>query len=218
MKQILALITVISISYNLRAQQNTEPIKNPPINMEILVSNRGVGFQLMVNKKIQSIPKLGFFSVTNVVGEWGSRNSKDYMTQGNLTYKIIKGFDVVGGFHMTNASGFRPTAGLMYSYKKSDFMFVVYPRIDLMKNGVIEGFALIEYKPRINNNWKLYTRIQALYGQTLNLDLHARSYLVARLGLSYREFNFGIGTNLDRYGSMKKNINSFGVFFSVVLF
>ncbi|MDG4950753.1 hypothetical protein NLM59_07435 [Weeksellaceae bacterium KMM 9724] len=216
-KNLLTLLMFLTL-HSLWAQESPQPVKNPPVNLETLISDRGVSVDLMVNKKFQSIPRLGFFSVTNVVGEWDQREIKDLMTQGQLTYQIIKGLDVLAGFHVTNVTGFRPTAGLMYSYKTPEFLLVVSPRVDLMKDGVIEGLTILEYTPKINDNWNLYTRLQALYGQNLNPDSHARSYIQARAGVNYKEFKFGVGTNLDRYGPMKENINSFGAFLGVALF
>lgn len=214
----LFTLLLISAASDLSAQEQPNPVKNPPVNVETLFSNRGVAFQMMVNKKMQSIPRLGFFSVTTLVGEWDQQAVKDFMSQGNLTFQIVEGLDVLGGFHVTNASGFRPTAGLMYSYKQQDFMFVINTRADLISNGVIEGLTILEYQPEISEQWRLYTRLQGLYGHTLNADTHARSYVIARAGLSYREFTFGLGTNLDWYGPVKQNINSYGAFFSMSLF
>ncbi|WP_313115275.1 hypothetical protein [Aequorivita sediminis] len=53
--------------------------------METIASNRSVGFQLMVNKKIQSVP--------NLVGERDNEVNKDYMAQGNFTYNRVKSLD-----------------------------------------------------------------------------------------------------------------------------
>lgn len=194
------------------------PVRNPPINMESLFSNRGVAYQLMINKKLQSIPRLGFFSVTNLVGEWDQRQVDDYMTQGNLTFQIVKGLDIASGFHVTSVGGFRPTASLMYAYARPDFLLVLSPRADLMEYGAIEGLALMEYKPKLNDEWRVYTRLQGLYAHTPKPDIHARSYIMLSAGLSYKEFNFGVGSNFDWYGPMKMNKNSYGAFISMQLF
>ncbi|NLA24791.1 MAG: hypothetical protein GX879_07485 [Bacteroidales bacterium] len=217
-KHFFLFILILIYAQVVFSQEQTKLIKNPPINVEALVSNRGIAFQQMANKKMQSLPRLGFFNVINFVGEWDTPIANDLMTQGNITFQIIKGLDIMAGFHLTSVTGFRPTTGLMYSYAKPDFTFVVNPRFDLMKNGIFETFSLIEYRPKINDIWGIYSRLQGVYGHTLNDNTHARSYVVARIGLSYREFNFGLGTNLDWYGPTKANINSFGGFLAVALF
>lgn len=60
--------------------------------------------------------------------------------------------------------------------------------------------------------------LQMLYGFIPQWGDHARSYLIARVGLSYREFTFGAGSNIDYYGPARQNENNFGLFLSVQLF
>lgn len=97
------------ISRNAVGQEESQiPVINPPINTEVLVSNRGLTFQMIIDKKISSIPKLGFFSVTSLVGEWGEDQIGDYMTQASLTYELVKGLKLAGGFHVTPVKGMRP--------------------------------------------------------------------------------------------------------------
>jgi len=200
--------------------QNTEDtaFRNPPINAEVLLSNRGMTFQAIIDKKFVSAPKFGFFSVTNLVGEWDTNQVNDYMTQASLTYDLFKGFKLTGGFHTSSGTGMRPTVGVMYNYANQDWLIVAYPRVDLSKASNVEGLVLVEYKPKINDNWRLYSRIQCLYAYTMNIEKHTRSYIQARAGLSYKEFTFGVGTNIDYYGPIKHNENSFGGFVSVLLF
>lgn len=207
------------IGRNATAQENPKiPVVNPPINTELLFSNRGVAFQMIIDKKINSIPKLGFFSVTSLVGEWDNDQINDYMTQASLTYEIVKGLKVAGGFHVTPVKGMRPIAGLIYSKANPTWLFVANSRIDFSKDTNIEGMFLVEYKPKINDNWRFYSRIQALYEYSTVIDMQTRSYVMGRAGLSYKEITFGVGTNIDYYGPEKHNENSIGGFLSFLLF
>ncbi|QFG53889.1 hypothetical protein [Chryseobacterium sp.] len=47
--------------------QETEanPIQNPPVNVEEMTGNRGVSFQMILDKKLRSVPQIGFFGVTD---------------------------------------------------------------------------------------------------------------------------------------------------------
>ena len=202
----------------LRAQSAPPTVKNPPVNVEVMFSNRGTAFQMLVNKKTQSMPRVGFFSVTNLLGQWDSRQVSDHMTQGSLTYELLKGLSLAGGFHLTPATGFRPSAALMYGYSNPNLTLVVNPRADLVKNGALENLFIVEYKPELGKVLRAYSRIQGLYVYLPKADAHARSYLMLRAGLLYKEFNFGLGANLDRYGPSKIRKNSFGGFFSMRLF
>lgn len=119
------------ISWNTYSQEEVAiPVQNPPINTELLFSNRGMAFQMIIDKKFKTIPKLGFFNVTSLVGEWDNDKINDYMTQSSLTYEIVKGLKLAGGFHITPVKGMRPIAGLIYTKANRTWLFVANSRID----------------------------------------------------------------------------------------
>lgn len=214
-----ALLGPILILTTLFAKaQETVTIKNPPINMEAFAGTRALACQMMINKKLQSIPALGFFSVTNIQPEWSKPKMDDYMVQGNLTYSFIKGIDLSGGFIWNPVDGIRPSAGLIFSYGNPDLLAVVNPRIDLSKNANFDALALVEYKPAINEKLRLYTRLQGLYTHNLGYDFHSRSYVMLRAGFSYKDITLGAATNFDWYGPIKSNKNNFGGFVALNLF
>lgn len=195
-----------------------QPLHNPPVNTEFLFGGRGMANQNIIIKKMQSIPKLGFFSITYFTAEWNTDQVSDYMLQGNLSYQLFKGFDLTAGFHFTHPTGIRPSAGIMYSYANPTWLLVVAPRAYIDNAANIEGLALLEYKPKLSDKWKLYSRFQGNYNLTAKGSIHDRSYIWLRAGLSYNEFTFGAGANFDYYGPMKHNENNVGAFISANLF
>ncbi len=212
------ILLITAVSWNTYSQQAaTDPIKNPPITTEALFGNRGMSFQMIIDKKFQSVPRLGFFSVTNLVGEWDNNRIEDYMTQANLTFEFAKGFKLTGGFHVTPVTGIRPTAGVMYTYANPDWLVVVNSRTDLSQDINVEGLVLVEYKPKINDKWRFYSRLQGLYEYNTVIEKHYRSYIVARAGVSIKEFTFGAGANIDYYGPAEHNENNVGGFLSFQL-
>lgn len=212
------LLTLFTTTEGSAQQSNIPHVSNPPINIEALFSNRGMTYQMIIDKRFRTNTKFGFFAVTNLVGEWRNNAVSDHMTQANLTYEITKGLQLSGGFHITTVTGIRPSAGLIYSMHSKDWLLVTNARVDLAQDANIEGLAIVEYKPLINDKWKFYSRLQGLYAQTPSIGQHARSYIMARAGFSIKEFTFGIGTNIDYYGSIKHNENSVGAFISCLLF
>lgn len=205
--------------FSARAQETTTPVtKNPPIFMETFAGDRALAYQMIIDKKLQSVPKLGFFGVTNIQPEWGEPRMNDYMVQGNLTYSIIRGIDLSSGFIWNPIDGIRPTAGVIFSYGNPKLLAVVNPRVDLSENANFDALALVEYKPEINAKLTFYTRIQGLYTHQLGYDYHSRSYVMLRAGLTYRDITFGGAANFDWYGPMKINKNNFGGFVAVNLF
>ncbi len=201
-----------------RSQEQTEKANTTPIGVELLLSNRGATFQSIVNKSFRSLPRLGFFGVTNFVAEWRTNQLSDYMTQGSLSFQVYKGFNLNAGFHLSNATGVRPSLGLMYSFADKTWLVVINPRVDIFRNANAEGLLLAEYKPQLKPDLQLYSRVQLLYGETIRLGLHARSYFTGRLGVSWKEFTLGAGTSIDYYGPERQNFNSYGVFLAVQLF
>lgn len=219
----IALMVFLLGAKIIYAQKDTvisKPVefKNPPVNMETVFGHTGMAYQLMVNKKLKTVPKLGFFSITSIIGSWDKDDFEGVMTQGLLTYRLIKGLDAVAGFHYTDITGLRPTAGAIYTYASKNVLVVANPRIDLTKDAYAETMVFVEYKPSINNNWKLYTRVQGLYGFAVNNGDHGRSYLLTRLGATTKEFSFGLAANFDRFGPFKASQSNYGVFVAASLF
>ena len=214
-----AIVMILFIvSRNAHSQERkVNQVMNPPVNTELLFSNRGLAFQMIVDKKFNSYPKFGIFSVTYLVGEWGEDSINDYMTQSSVTYEIMKGLKLATGFHVTTVKGMRPIAGLIYTVSNQTWLLVANTRIDFSKDTNLEGLFILEFKPEINEKWRFYSRIQSLYEYNTAIDSQTRSYIMARAGLSYKEFSFGLGSNLDYYGAEKININSFGAFLGILL-
>ena len=220
MKNIKTAILAISLlfaSLSIKSQEELT-IKNPPIFIEAFTGNRGFGYQMLINKKIQSVPKFGFFSFTSLQSEWGESLMNDYIVQGNLTYNIIKGIDLSSGFNWNPIDGIRPSAGVLLSYGNPNLLSIVNPRIDLTKNPNFDVFGMVEYKPNINERIELYTRLQGLYSRNLGHDIHARSYIMLRAGLTFKDITLGVASNLDWYGPLKQNESNFGGFIALNLF
>lgn len=220
-KNIVKTVVLVSVSLFATAQAKPQPsplVKNPPIAMEAFAGHRAFSYQMIVNKKLQSVPGLGFFGVTNFQAEWGTPQINDYMLQGNLTYSFIKGFDVTGGFIWNPVDGIRPSAGIMYTYGSPDLLIVANPRIDLSENANTDLLALIEYKPALSEKLRLYSRAQGLYTYNLGHEFHARSYAMFRAGITVRDVSFGFAANFDFYGPTKHHEYNMGGFVLVNLF
>lgn len=212
----IALFLIGQIGYSQTGDLNIHP--NPPINTEILLGNRGANFQMIINKGLKTAPKFGIFAVTNLVAEWNTNQVSDHMTQASLTFEITKGLKVGAGFHLTPITGIRPSGSLMYSFANKEWLLVVNSRVDLSQDINVEGLSLIEYKPKITEKIRFYSRIQSLYSYNTSIQKHSRSYVFARAGITLNEFSFGIGGNMDYYGPLQHNENNVGVFVNCLLF
>lgn len=203
---------IIWLAPDIRAQNN------PPVLAEAMIGSEGAVIQILADKKSQSIPRLGFFTVTYVMSDWEVRDPADIMHQAGLTMKIAKGLDLVGGYHYTAVTGFRPSAALKYTFHRKNWLWVLNPRIDLTDDTNYEVFTNLQYAPPIGNHWKFLTKLQGLYVLSVKENIHQRSYALARIGLRYKEFAFGPGLNFDYFGPTKDRIINAGVFLSADLF
>lgn len=79
-KLLLGKALLMSV-FSAKAQETTTPnTNNPPIFMETFAGDRAMTYQMIINKKLQSVPKLGFFGVTNIQPEWRIKNERLYGT------------------------------------------------------------------------------------------------------------------------------------------
>ncbi|KIA83055.1 hypothetical protein OA84_05725 [Kaistella solincola] len=203
---------------NLSAQETEpSPFQNPPVNVEVMPGTRGISFQTIIDKKIKSVPKLGFFSVTDFNSDWNQEQLSDLMVLGKVTVDVFKNVRVGAGFQST-PGGIRPSAAIIYTYANPEWLVIAMPRVDLSKNATFETLGIVEYKTEINENWRFYSRLQGTYVHAVSAHLHARSYLRARAGVTHKEFTFGLGANMEYYGPLKHNENNFGAFLQVALF
>lgn len=223
-KIIMTAIMATVAATNLIAQQNdtlrmAPPKMSPPIPIEAFAGDKGLVFQMIVSKHFSPKSRFGFFNVTNFVGDYAVENQKNqFLSQSFVTADIWKGLSVNAGVSLNYMTGFRPSAGLQYVFANRKILAVILPRFDLTQTYNFETFGLLEYKPKFNKTWGLYTRAQVLYNHNTKLDFHDRSYVWLRAGASYKNFQFGLGANVDFYGPAKINENSFGVFIRAELF
>jgi hypothetical protein len=86
MKKILAMCSLLVFGIGVKGQESG--VKNPPINMEAMPAHNGIVMQMLINKKLMSVPRLGIFSVTSLISDWNENKLTDFMNQSSLTYEI----------------------------------------------------------------------------------------------------------------------------------
>jgi hypothetical protein len=64
---------------------------------------------------------------------------------------------------------------------------------------------------------RLYTRLQGLLVQDIELGAHARSAINVRAGLTFGKYTVGLGSNFDAYGPEKFEKSHHGLFFQLRL-
>ncbi|MCO6482360.1 MAG: hypothetical protein J5I62_06160 [Flavobacteriales bacterium] len=197
------------------------PPAGSPVNLEPFAGTRGMLLATNYSKPLAPSSRFGIFAITEFYGVYQPEEQlrKDqFMGQAHLTFALLRNLRINAGAITDHVDGFRPTAGIQYHVRSGDLFILFAPRIDLSQghNGELFGFA--EYTPRLKGDWKLYGRVQGLYNQNLELDMHAFSYVRLRLGVSYRTFRFGAGANYSTYGPFKVHEDEYGLFLGALLF
>jgi hypothetical protein len=189
------------------------PPGGPPTPIELFAGHRGLFFQLIMSKRFSPGGRLGFFSVNNFVGDYTFENRKStYLSQSFVTFDLWKKLSVNAGATMTDVNGLRPTAALQYVVVNPKVLAVFLLPFDLVQTYKLGAFGLVEYKPKFTPVWGLYTRVQTLYIQNTRAGNHQHSFVWLRVGASYKNYQFGWGTNLDFLGAAARPENSMGVF------
>lgn len=225
-KSIFTLIILLSFQTNIWAQSSNEheqmsPPTVSPVIIETMIGNNGLNVQTIFLKPFSARSRFGVFGIADAYGVYNPKEQaikNQQMAQTHLTYRIAKGLNVSAGALFEKHSGFRPTLGLQYNLFRNDFHLLLAPRVDLSQTYNGEMLTIVEYTPTLKGDWKLYTRAQGLYNQDFKNDIHSVSYVWGRIGVSYKNYRFGIGANYYWLGPKKITENNVGLFLGVLLF
>ncbi len=225
-KRTLTIIILVYFQTNAWAQHSKElNQKNSPsvspVIVESLIGNNGLNLQTIFSKTFTPASRFGVFGIADLYGVYKTKEQairNQQMAQTHLTFRITKGLNLSAGAFFENHSGFRPTAGLQYNLFLKDFHLLLAPRFDLSQtyNGEILGF--VEYTPNVKGDWKIYSRVQSMYNRDLKNDIHSITYVWGRIGVSYKNYRFGAGSNFYWLGPQKMTENNTGLFLGVLLF
>lgn len=186
-----------------------------PIPVEMMFGHNRFFFQSLVTKPFAPGSRLGLFTIATFHA--GYKNEQDEFELAipvQVSYRLWKNFGAFAGVAMNSKSGAHPVIGPQYVLAKRQLVIVVNGRYLLSSNHNLEGFALVEFKPALNDKWSLYSRLQGFYSHNTKKESHDRSFFYLRLGLQKKNFSFGPAANLDQYGPEKKLKENYGVYLS----
>ena len=208
---ILAGIFFQNNSFGQALAKSQQP--NLPIPVEFMAGNNRFALQTQINKHFSPVSRFGFLSITSTAASYSNDiKDFDFINTSQVSFLIGKGFGISSGISMNAQSGFNPTAGIQYVYASKEILVVIAPGILLTNDHNLQGVSVVEYKPKFKNNWGLYSRLQGFYSHNPDKSYHQRSYVVTRLGATFRLVDFGIGANWDWYGQSKLHKENYGIF------
>jgi hypothetical protein len=210
MKHKLFFFSIIFLCSKMYAQKG---------NLELMTGDSYLHYQHSFTGKIKTDGIIGWQHIATLIKQYNTNPEKggipdEVMNQFYVTLNASKAVSFKGGLFYTNATGFKPSAAVQFLLVKKNWMMVISPRIDIMKNPSYELFVVTSYTAPLNELWKLYFRLQAM---TSVAHFHNRSYQLARVGASFKGLQFGAGLNFDEYGRDKKIYNNLGIFIQAAL-
>lgn len=212
------LIAAVFSSQNVQAQDSTAIFNPKTVSVEEMIGDKRQFLQLLVNKEFTTKKKIGLLSITSYAADYKDNLSNNEFQNTTLIYHhLFKGISIKSGVSFTSIEGLKNFVGLQYMYQSKTLSLIYMPSYYFINSHKIANFALIEYKPAINENWSVYSRLQLHYNHDLESESHFRSYAYSRLGLTYKYFSFGLAHNFDRYGANKNTKNNYGVFLKLTL-
>ena len=134
---------------------------------------------------------------------------KYHIVQVNISYSLSKHISVfAGGF--TNPKDYGASIGLLARFLFKNGMFFISNRNSVLTNYSSEFLVLTEYRPKISTNLNLYSRLQVM--SETNFKVAKRNFQMLRLGLGYKQYQFGLGATFDQFGSLPIKEENYGIF------
>ncbi len=208
-KQILSLALAL-MTISLAAQERREP----PIAFETLFGNERVALSLSMNKTITG--NFNYNNITSAAAYYDYLKGRTELVSVNsIVYQMHKYVGVSGGIQYHFVKGFIPTVALHLSYANPTWLLVLTPYYNFMPWSNMETVGIVEFKPALSDNLKLFTRVQGFYSHNFEAKERERAMLYSRLGLTMKKYTVGFGGNVDYYTPVRPEIQNYGGFVRV---
>ena len=218
-KTIITFALISSLGFlHIQAQQTPTPstpspaFKNPPVSVEEFTGGKYGTFQNFVNKGFGEKTPFGVYSIVNYNFNYTPSGMNDIVIQSLFTVNLYK--RLAGGIgQFMSANAFYPVTALKYAHTAKHFGITILPVTSLSSDFNSQSLLTIfQYKPKITEKVKLYSRFQMLNSWT-DFNTRTYSYEQLRLGIEVTRVQFGVGITFQQF---EKQVNSneqgFGLF------
>jgi hypothetical protein len=134
--------------------------------------------------------------------------------QASIFRNFTKNLSIGPSLYYNSASGFSEKLSIRYFTGKSHLVFAANPAIfHTENNGSINGglFFQLQYMKRIKSEWNFWVNMQVLT-EWNRFSTHSRSFQQVRIGVAYKNNQFGAAADLDAYGHTPIWKKSIGIF------
>lgn len=180
---------------------------------EVFAGHRATDFNFMWFKDLDKKAKISLFNFTffSVDYKDKTRNTSEIYQVG--TYNLTEKWGIAAGGRYVKTE-FIPQVAVSYQVTTKYLYINLFPAVQYSfqsKAWLYSMFSLAFYEPPINNKWKFYSML--ILEPTFSGQQHLFSYQQIRVGLTWdKNFQFGLGLNLDQVGVRFKNTTNAGVF------
>jgi hypothetical protein len=134
--------------------------------------------------------------------------------QTSAYWNLTKNLSVGPSLYFNSVSGFSEKLSVLIFIGESHLVFLAIPAIfHTEKDGNINGglFFQLQYMTRIKREWNLWVNTQTLT-EWNRFSIHSRSFQQVRIGVSYKNSQFGGAADFDAYGRTQILKKSIGLF------
>lgn len=160
--------------------------------------------EIWLDKPITDSSKFEFFGYSSYKINYNNQALNNFFYYATLSYEIGKGFGIATGGY-TSTEGFLPILALNYCYESKNWFIDLFPSIEIRKKPNAEMFAIIQFRPKINNNVRLFSQMIA------NCSFNNKQFFYfeqnLRFGIDVQNFQFGLGVNLTQIPVNDSNLS-----------
>ncbi|PRX54602.1 hypothetical protein [Flagellimonas meridianipacifica] len=140
--------------------------------------------------------KLSIFSLNDAVIDYETEDAS-LVSYTVLGYDLWKGFGpVVGGRFFDGRAS--TLAGVQWAKAGEQFLITTNFTTELRNDPLYEFFLLAQYRFPLNEKLGFFSQFQN--STNFNSQVHEFSFQRLRIGLSWKKYQFGLGTNTYQYG------------------
>jgi hypothetical protein len=192
---------------------------SPPIQVEVHGGNNKLLFQTIIIKPIDPEQRFDFFNISTFDYHWTPEEKflNEGIIQSYVAYNFIKGVGIGVGATYNSFAGLSPNIVGQVVNAGRQHLVVFFAAAHLQEKPQYQGFLQLQYRPSISEDVRLFSQLMVLTNW-VQFESHSRSFQQLRIGLEYKTFQFGVGTDINQYGPTPESKLTIGLFIRTELF
>jgi hypothetical protein len=206
----LLLFFLFTFGFQIKTYSQKPSIAIP---IEIFGGNKELYYQMVIKRPFIPQSKFNIFGLATYSANYKNDVSENRAIIINqISYDLGKGFGIMSGIDYNSFTGFATIVGPQHNFANKKILAVTVASFFMNYSNDFKLFGLYEFKPKINEQWGVYSRLQFIYNHSLKENNHNVSYIYLRAGLKRKSFIFGLAANVDWSGPNKEFFENYGGF------